>query len=165
MYIWEDNVGYSEEETAQGSGSDEKYQKAIEKVIEIGSQIEEGGRQGVDFSEEESLLWGAKLMLEGEGYASANELIEQCSAMVSKKLRQFNYLNNAIIKAKNQIARAYENGGDIEEANKLLEQAQNCLEEGNYKTGISYALKSVNSAFDEISKHESWRVEADAWKE
>lgn len=158
-------MGYPEEETAQGSGNDDRYQKAIEKVIEIESQIEEGGRQGVDFSEEESLLWGAKLMLEGEGYASANELIEQCSVIVSKKLRQFNYLKNTIIKAKNQIARAYEHGGEIKEANILLEQAQNCLEDGDYETGISYALKSVNSAHDEISKYESWRVEADVWRE
>ena len=142
-------------------GSDEntekvkdKNQQAMDKLVEIQAQIEDGIRAGIDFTNEQSLLWGAILMLEGGNPGYASELLDDCQDVVSKKQRRFNYLVNTIKKAKIAIDDAYEVGGDTEEAKLFLHEDQSCLENGEYKTGVQQVMRCLETAQDEIDKRD-----------
>ena len=132
----------------------DKNQQAMDKLIEIQAQIEDGIRAGIDFTDEQSLLWGAILMLEGGNPEYASELLDDCQDVVSKKQRRFNFLVNTIKKAKIAIDNAYDVGGDTEEAKQLLHEARSCLENGEYKTGVQQVMRCLETAQDEINKRE-----------
>ncbi len=131
----------------------------------IQDQIEMGGKLGIDFSEEESLLWGAILMIEGGDEKEAKELVDRCAEKVNKVMIRYELLVNTIASVKKQMKIAFERGGDIEEVKKFLILAEKHFEEGNYKDGVNIAIKCAEMVKAEIGKYDSWRTELDTWKE
>lgn|GEM_PF-4791080 len=119
----------------------------------------------INFSEVESQLFYAKMMLEGECYDDAGEMIEKCREALDKKMLRYDLLVSTIEKAKRQMSRAEEMEGDLSLARAQLDQAERYFTSGEYKKGVSHAMKAVEAAKAEVSKYKSWRTELDSWKE
>lgn len=111
----------------------------------IQSQIERGKRAGADFSEIESLLLGARMMIDSDSCEDAMELINQASQDAGQRIMDYEMLVKTIKKAEAEIASAEDAGKDTEDARKNLKMARYYLNDGNYKLGVSKAKAAVDS--------------------
>ncbi len=139
-YVVEDIDVQDEDSPSQNENSRQRLREMIAYLV---SQMDQGKRLGADFSEVESLLLGATMMIDTGSYEDATELINQCSQMAGQRLLDYEQLTQTIRKAEIEIRKAENGGKDITEAKQLLDLARHHKGEGNYKMGVSHAKKAL----------------------
>lgn len=137
---------------AEEEAGEDIHNRTSAMIDYILSQIERSKRMGADFSEIESLLTGANMMIDSGSYEDAMDLINQCSQEAGQRIMDYEFLVKAIKKAEAEIASAESTGKDAEEAKKNLKMARYYLNDGNYKLGVGKAKAALESL---IAKKES----------
>ena len=85
-------------------------QKRAREMIEyLETQVTQGKEMGIEFSEVEALLQGAKMMIESDVLLDAQELINQATEMASLRFTEFKLLQVNIKKLEMKIF-IYNNG-------------------------------------------------------
>lgn len=125
---------------------DETLARNVRDMLEyLEEQISSGKDAGVDFTEIESMLAGARIILESGDSAGAIDLINECMQKASKRYSEFEMLIAAIRKAEKEIKTAYEGGKDVSEAGRRLRMSRLHLEKGDYRLGIETAKQAVDA--------------------
>ena len=152
-YVAEE-IDLQDEDT--GSQDEKSRQRLREMIGLLVGQMERRKSRGVDFSEVESLLLGATMMIDTGSYEDATELINQCANMAGERLQKYERLTQTIKKAEIEIRKAESDGKDTSEAKRFLELARHHMDEGNYTMGYSHA-KNALETFEEKKEVEiSW---------
>ena len=115
---------------------------ARERIEYIEDQVTKGKDIGVEFSEVEALLQGAKMMLDSELILDAQELIGQATEMASQRFTEFKLLQVNIKKLEIEINKATL-GDDSDEAKKSLKMAKYHQNTGYYRLGNDYATRGM----------------------
>ena len=137
-------MGDSHTPVEEEQGEDIQDQ-AIAMMDYIKSQVERGKRSGADFSEIESLLMAAKMMIVSGSYEDAMELINQASQDAGQRILDYEMLVKTIRKAEDEISTAENAGKNTEDAKKNLKMARYYQNDGNYTMGISKAKAAVDA--------------------
>ena len=120
----------------------ESLKKARDSIEYLEDQVAQGKKQGVEFSEVEGLIQGAKLMLESNALNDAEELIGQAMEMASQRFTEFKLLETNIKKLEMQIEEnplADASG----EAEQNLKMAKYHMKTGYYKLGNDHAKRGL----------------------
>ena len=128
--------------------SEETIQRAQQMMEYAENQVERGRRMGVDFTETETLLQGARMMIDARKYRDAMELIAQASKTAGELIADFEVLGRELKRAEEALDSATSNGRDTPEIEKLLKLANYHKNQGEYKMAIEYA-KRVLTALSE----------------
>ncbi len=133
----------------------------IENFFERAKEIE--GELGTLKARE--ILDRAKVALMEKRYEEVEKLLEECRERINAASTQYRVLQDTLKMTKKKIKEADEYGGDLKDANKLLQQALEAMERMEYDKAISFAIRSGLSAEKAKTKYESWRVEISDWLE
>lgn len=128
--------------------SEETIQRAQQMMEYAENQVERGRRMGVDFTETETLLQGARMMIDARKYRDAMGLIAQASKTAGELIADFEVLGRELKRAEEALDSAASNGRDTPEIEKLLKLANYHKSQGEYKMAIEYA-KRVLTALSE----------------
>ena len=120
---------------------DENIDRARQMIEYVEGQMEHGRRSGVDFSDVDTLIHGAKMMIEAGNFGDAMELVTQASEAAGERIMDFETLNRKLEVAEQEMEKALNNGKDTTEANKLLKLAKYHRTQGDYKIAIDYAKR------------------------
>ncbi len=121
--------------------SEETIQRAQQMMEYAENQVERGRRMGVDFTETETLLQGARMMIDARKYRDAMELIAQASKTAGELIADFEVLGRELKRAEEALDSAASNGRDTPEIEKLLKLANYHKNQGEYKMAIEYAKR------------------------
>jgi hypothetical protein len=80
---------------------DDGLKRARDMIEYIEDQVSRGKEMGVEFSEVEGMIQGAKLMLDSGILLDAQELIDQAMEMASQRFTEFGLLQANIRKLEN----------------------------------------------------------------
>ena len=116
--------------------------RAMEMIEYLETQVTQGKEMGIEFSEVEALIQGAKMMIESDVLLDAQELIEQATEMASLRFTEFKLLQVNINKLEKKINDAAP-GDDTEEAKKSLKMAKYHQNTGYYRLGNDYATRGL----------------------
>ncbi len=116
--------------------------KAMDMIEYIEDQVAQGKEMGVEFSEVEALIQGAKMMIESDILLDAQDLIDQATEMASQRFTEFKLLQVNIKKLEMKINKATL-GDDTEEAEKNLKMAKYHQNTGYYRLGNDYATRGL----------------------
>ena len=116
--------------------------KAREMIEYLETQVARGKEMGVEFSEVEALIQGAKMMLDSDILLDGQELIDQATEMASQRFTEFKLLQVNIDKLGKKIDDATL-GDDTEEAKKSLKMAKYHQNTGYYRLGNDYATRGL----------------------
>jgi len=130
--------------------------RAFAMMDYIKSQIERGKRAGADFSEIDSLLMAAKMMMVSGSYEDAMELINQASQDAGQRLLDYDMLKKTVKKAEVAIDNAENDGKDTEEAKRLLKLAMYHLKDGNYAIGLGKARAALDALIEKKETDIAW---------
>ena len=108
-YVAEE-IDLQDEDT--GSQDEKSRQRLRDMIGLLVGQMERRKSRGVDFSEVESLLLGATMMIDTGSYEDATELINQCANMAGERLQKYERLTQTIKKAEIEIRKAESYGKD-----------------------------------------------------
>lgn len=136
------------------SQDENSHQRLRDMIGYLVGQVEQGKRLGADFTEVESLLLGATMMIDTGSYEDATELINQCSQMAGQRLQNYELLTQTIKKI--EMRKAGSSGLDTTEAKRLLDLAMHHKGEGNYIMGISHAKKALETLEEKEEAEISW---------
>ena len=115
---------------------------ARDMIEYLEDQIIRGKEIGVEFSEAEGVLKGAKMMLDTGAMLDAQELINQCAEMASQRLTDYELLKINIKKLEMKIDEV-QMGDDKTEAEKSLKMAKYHQKTGYYRLGNDYATRGM----------------------
>lgn len=136
---------------------DETLARNVRDMLEyLEEQISSGRDSGVDFTEIESMLAGARIILESGDSAGAIDLINECMQKASKRYSEFEMLIAAIRKAEKEIKTAHEDGKDVSEAGRRLRMSRMHLEKGDYRLGIDTAKLAVEALTESKPQGITW---------
>ena len=110
---------------AAGEDDGALEKKARDMIEYLDDQITRGKQLGVEFTEVDGLLEGAKIMLESGVFSDAIDLINQCTEMASQRFIEFEILQTNIKKAEMKLEQVRNSGEDIEEVEKHLKMGEN----------------------------------------
>ena len=116
--------------------------RAMEMIEYLETQVTQGKEMGIEFSEVEALIQGAKMMIESDVLLDAQDLIDQATEMASLRFTEFKLLQVNIKKLENKINDATL-GDDTEEAEKSLKMAKYHQNTGYYRLGNDYATRGL----------------------
>ena len=116
--------------------------KARDMIEYIEDQVARGKEMGIEFSEVEGLIQGAKMMLDSDILLDAQDLIDQATEMASLRFTEFKLLQVNIKKLEMKINKATL-GDDTEEAEKNLKMAKYHQNTGYYRLGNDYATRGL----------------------
>lgn len=119
-------------------------------VRQVESQIDGGMRAGADLYDVVDMLSGVRMMLDAGLYDDAEALVKQARQLASTKLLQFERLSNFLKQGRRQIQILTDKGTDTGEAMRMLEMAEEAMENSDYKLGIGYAIKCIECTRDII---------------
>ena len=152
-YVVEDIDVQDEDNRPPDENSRQRLREMIGYLV---GQMEQGKRLGTDFTEVESLLLGATMMIDTGSYEDATELINQCSEMAGQRLQNYEILTRTIKKVEIEIRKAGGSDLDASEAKRLLDLARHHKDEGNYKMGASHAKKALETFEEKKDVDISW---------
>jgi len=112
------------------------------------SQVTHGRDMGVDFSEVEGMITGARIIIESGEVSDAAEIISECMQRASARFSDFETLSLGIRKVEMEIQAAHTAGRDVTEAGTQLRMSRIHMERGEYRLGIE-AIKHVIQALAE----------------
>ena len=131
---------------------DETLAKNVQDMLDyLEEQMTSGKDIGIDFTEIESMLAGARIIMESGDYAGAIDLINDCMQKASKRFSDYKMLLISIKKAETDIQAAHNTGKDVSEAGRRLKMARLHLEKGDYKLGVDTAKHAIE-ALSEVPK-------------
>ena len=116
--------------------------KARDMIEYIEDQVARGKEMGIEFSEVEGLIQGAKMMLDSDILLDAQDLIDQATEMASLRFTEFKLLQVNIKKLEMKINKVTL-GDDTEEAEKNLKMAKYHQNTGYYRLGNDYATRGL----------------------
>lgn len=116
--------------------------KAMDMVEYLEEQVVRGKEMGIEFSEVEALIQGAKMMIDSDILLDAQDLIDQATEMASLRFTEFQLLQVNIKKLEKKIDDATL-GDDTEEAEKSLKMAKYHQNTGYYRLGNDYATRGL----------------------
>lgn len=116
--------------------------KAKDTIDHLEKQVKQGKETGIEFSEVEGIIQGARLMLDTGAMLDAQELIDQCTEMINLRFTEFEDLNTNIKKLETNIDETTL-GDDIAEAVKNLKMAKYHQKTGYYRLGNDYAKRGL----------------------
>lgn len=111
----------------------------------IEREMERAKSVGVNLTEAENLLAGARMLIESDELAEAAEIVGQCMQLASRTFAEHESLVRSIKKAETEVMVARSSGKDISEACNYLKQARECMERGDYGLGIASARNAVEA--------------------
>ena len=123
-------------------GEIDGLKKAMDMIEYLETQVARGKDMGVEFSEVEALIQGAKMMIETDVLFDAQELINQATEMASQRFTEFKLLQINIDKLEKKINDATLGDG-TEEAKKNLKMAKYHQNTGYYRLGNDYATRGL----------------------
>ncbi|MBA3044684.1 MAG: hypothetical protein KKH41_05030 [Candidatus Thermoplasmatota archaeon] len=133
-------------ENEAGNRSEEESLKRARDMLEyIETQVERGKAGGVDFSEMEAMLSGARIMIESGELEDAVELIGICTEKAGKRFSEHEKLVFSIRRTERDIKAAHDSGKDVSEAGRLLKLARVHMERGDYVLGIESAKHALET--------------------
>ncbi len=147
------------EETAakEQEPGEETLARNVREMLEyLWERIASRKRIGVDFTEIESMLAGASIIMESGDYAGAIDLINECMQKASQRDSEYEMLAAAIRKAEREIRAAHESGRDVTEAGKRLRIARLHMEKGDYRLGIDAAKQAVEALKEAKTAQIAW---------
>lgn len=112
----------------------------------VRGQIESGKRHGADLSRAEDKLTGAQFLFDAGSFEDAQKLVSEAGEAAGDILIQYRALVSAMMRSVKKIREAQEAGVDTTEADRYLELADDARHRTEYKLGITYAVKSGESA-------------------
>lgn len=148
-----EEVDVQDDNRPQDENSRQRLREMIGYLV---GQLEQGKRLGADFTEVESLLLGATMMIDTGSYEDAAELINQCSQMAGQRLQGYEVLTQTIKKVEIEIRKAENGGKDTTEAKRLLDLARHHKGEGNYTMGASHAKRALETFEEKKDVEISW---------
>ncbi len=116
--------------------------KARDMIEYIEDQVARGKEMGIEFSEVEGLIQGAKMMLDSDILLDAQDLIDQATEMASLRFTEFKLLQVNIKKLEMKIKETTL-GDDTEEAEKNLKMAKYHQNTGSYRLGNDSATRGL----------------------
>ncbi|RLF48609.1 MAG: hypothetical protein DRN20_04210 [Thermoplasmata archaeon] len=138
-----------------------EMKEKIENLRKVIEKIESVDR--VNLSDIKESLNNALKMLSNGETERAYETVAKCADVVKEKSVQFKVLQDALKVAERKISEAYEMGGDVSEARKMVELSRKFMEMFDYEKAINYAIKGSLMAEREMAKCVSWHVEIQDW--
>ena len=130
-----------------------KRAKDMIEYLEV--QILQGKSMGVEFSEVEGLLQGAKMMLDSDILLDAQELIDQAAEMASQRFTEFELLQTNVKRLEKNINDAIL-GDDTNEAENNLKMAKYHQKTGYYRLGNDYAKRGLKLFTEKKEVEISW---------
>lgn len=127
---------------ADEPGENDGLKKARDMIEYLEHQVTRGRDMGVDFSEVEALIQGARMMMDSGVLIDAQELIDQATEMASQRFTEFGLLRTNIKKLEMKIDEAIP-GDDVSEARKDLKMAKYHMRTGYYRLGNDYATHGL----------------------
>jgi hypothetical protein len=121
-------------------------ERVADALAYVRGQIESGKRHGADLSKAEEKLTGAKFFFDAGSFEDAQQLVGEAGEMAGDILIQYEALMSAMRRSAKTIRDAKEAGDDTSEADRYLELAQEAKRRTEYKLGITYAVKSDETA-------------------
>ena len=116
--------------------------RAREMIEYLETQVARGKEMGIEFSEVEGLIQGAKMMIDSDVLLDAQKFIDQATEMASLRFTEFKLLQVNINKLEMEINKATLSD-DTEEAKKNLKMAKYHQNTGYYRLGNDYANKGL----------------------
>ncbi len=120
----------------------DSLKKARDMIEYIEDQVIRGKEMGIEFSEVQALIQGAKMMIESDVLLDAQDLIDQATEMASLRFTEFQLLQVNIKKLEMKIKETTL-GDDTEEAEKNLKMAKYHQNTGYYRLGNDYATRGM----------------------
>ena len=135
-------MGEEPDGEANGAEDHEALKRARDKIEYIEDQVAHGKKLGVEFSEVEGLIQGARMMLGSGALNDAQELIDQAAEEASQRFTEFELLQANIKKLEKLIEEKpmADISGDAE---KSLKMAKYHMGTGYYRLGNDYASRGL----------------------
>lgn len=148
-------MGDAPEGEAVSDNKPEDLKRVRDMIEYLDDQVARGREMGVEFSEVEGLLQGARMMLDSGAVQDARELAVQATEMASQRFTEFGLLQNNIKKLEAKI-QAATLGDDISEARKNLKMAKYHQNTGYYRLGNDYATRGLKLFTEKKEVEFSW---------
>jgi len=132
---------------AKNSWVKRKSEITADAVSNAKNMIMETKEMGADVSEAEKLLGEAEEMFEDEDFEEIDDYLKKVKDMVqtTQTQRKSELANEAVTSTKALLAETREMGGDVTEAEKILQQAEGMFKDEDFKSLDEYIKKAENA--------------------
>ena len=122
---------------------------AVDNVTEmldyLEVQVMRGKDMGVDFSEVEGMIAGARIIIESGEISDAAEIINECMQRASVRFSEYEMLVLSIKKAEMEIQKAHQSGRDVTDAGTQLRMARALMDRGDYRMAAEAAKQAIGA--------------------
>lgn len=136
----------SSEAIADGKTKEEETAKNVLDMLEyLEEQVMRGKEMGVEFSEVEGMIAGARIIIESGEVSDAAAIINECLQRASTRFSEHEMLVMGIRKAEMEIRAAHNAGRDVTEAGKHLRMSRIHMENGEYRLALEVVRQAVQA--------------------
>jgi hypothetical protein len=121
-------------------------ERVADSIAYVRGQIDSGKRHGADMSKAEDMLTAAQFLCDAGSYEDAQRLVGEAGEIAGDIVIQYEALVSAMRRSAKKIKDAQDAGADTSEAARYLELAREAKDRTEYKLGITYAVRSAESA-------------------
>lgn len=136
----------STEAVTDGKTKEDETSKNVLDMLEyLEEQVMRGKEMGVEFSEVEGMIAGARIIIESGEMSDAAAIINECLQRASTRFSEHEMLVLSIKKAEMEIRVAHNAGKDVNEAGKHLRMSRIHMENGEYRLALEVVKQAVQA--------------------
>jgi len=147
----------SDAEKSDGTAKEDGTATNVREMLDyLEGQVMRGREMGVDFSEVESMITGARIIIESGEVSDAADIINECMQRASARYSEYESLVAGIRRAEMEIQKAHQSGQNVTEAGTKLRIARALMDKGDYRSAGETARQAVESLCGPKQQEVSW---------